>query len=571
MRGHPLPRSLRLRLLIVCAMAVLAMPPAAALGQSQERIIVKRDPALSAAERTELRSDVGAQLVDVLRLPETEVLTVPADDADDALARLNADPDVIYAEPDRVRHALAAPNDQLWSSLWGLSNTGQAPFGGTPGDDIHVLDAWLFSQGAGQTVAVVDSGIDAGHDDLAGQIAGGGRSFVQGLPASIVSDPLGHGTHVSGTIAARANNTIGVAGVAPGAKVLPLRVFNSTGDAFDSWIAQAFDYAGDLGVRVVNASLGSEDPSLTLSTVIGAHPNTLYVVAAGNGGSDGIGDNNDVLGVFPCNVPQPNVVCVGATDYNDQRAPFSNYGAANVDLFAPGVRIRSTWPGDAYRFEEGTSMAAPHVSGEAALLLAVAPSLTAQELKELILGTVDPRPGLSGLSVTGGRSNAGAALRGLLEGDPDADGVSRISDSCPTVSGSGADGCPLVPPPATSSPPPSPQSEGAARVNRPRVRSLKVKVVPRRCRRSRHCARRAAVAITGDRARVAKVTIERRRCAERRCRWVVVAKRTVPIPRGTATVTVRSRRLVRGSYRATAILSSELGAGAPRRTAFRIR
>jgi subtilisin family serine protease len=472
--------------------------------------------------------------------------------------KLAADPDVVYAEPDRVRHALAAPNDQLWPSLWGLSNTGQAPFSGTPGDDIHLLDAWLFSQGAGQTVAVVDSGIDAGHDDLAGQIAGGGRSFVQGLPASNVTDPLGHGTHVSGTIAARANNTIGVAGVAPGAKVLPLRVFNGAGDAFDSGIAQAFDYAGDLGVRVVNASLGSDggDPSQTLSTAIGAHPNTLYVVAAGNGGSDGIGDNNDVLGVFPCNVPQPNVVCVGATDYNDERAPFSNYGAANVDLFAPGVEIKSTWPGDGYLFQKGTSMAAPHVSGEAALLLAVAPSLTAQELRDLIMGTVDPRPGLSGLSVTGGRANAGAALRGLVEGDADADGVAPVSDSLP---------------PATIAPPPSPQSEGAARAKLPRVRSLKVKVAPRRCRRSRHCARRAAVAITGDRARAAKVTIERRRCAERRCRWVVVAKRTVPIPLGKATVTVRSRRLVRGSYRATAVLASELGAGEARRTAFRIR
>ncbi|HEY6777629.1 MAG TPA: S8 family serine peptidase [Thermoleophilaceae bacterium] len=569
MRGHPIPRSLSP---IVCALTVLASLPAASFAQAPERIIVKRDPGLSAAERADLRADAGAQLSDLLRLAETEVVTVPADQADSALAELNADPDVVYAEPDQVRSAFASPNDQLWPSLWGLSNTGQAPFGGTPGDDIHLLDAWSFSQGAGQTVGVVDSGIDAGHDDLAGQIAGGGRNFVQGANPSDLSDPLGHGTHVSGTIAAGANNAIGVVGVAPGAKVLPLRVFDNRGRAFDSWIAQAFDYAGDLGVRVVNASLGSEgSPSLTLSSAIGAHPNTLYVVAAGNGGSDQIGDNNDARTLLPCNVAQPNVVCVGATDYDDQRASFSNYGATTVDLFAPGVDIMSTFPGDRYVFENGTSMAAPHVSGEAALLLAAAPSLTAEELKDLVMGTVDARPGLSGLSVTGGRANAGAALRWLAEGDADGDGVARLFDNCPTVPGSGADGCPILASPLTDAPSPSSGSARPAGGVRPRVRSLKVKVRPRRCRGVRACRRRATIAISAYRAATAKVTIEFRRCGHGRCRWVLVAGRSVAIAAGRATVTVRSRRLVRGVYRATAVLSSSLGAGAPRRKSFRIR
>jgi thermitase len=569
MRGHPIPRGL-VWLPIVCALALLVSLPTPALAQSSERIIVKRDPGLRAAERAELRADVGASLVDVLRLPETEVVTVPGDAADQALAELNADPDVVYAEPDQVRSAFAPPNDQLWSSLWGLSNTGQAPFGGTPGDDIHLLDAWSFSQGAGQTVAVVDSGIDVGHGDLVGQIAGGGRNFVQGANPSDLSDPLGHGTHVSGTIAARANNTIGVVGVAPGAKVLPLRVFDNQGSAFDSWIAQAFDYAGDLGVRVVNASLGSEGgrPSLTLSSAIGAHPNTLYVVAAGNGGSDQIGDNNDARTLFPCNVPQPNVVCVGATDPEDQRAPFSNYGAATVDLFAPGVAIMSTFPGDRYEFEDGTSMATPHVSGEAALLLAAGPSLTTQGLKDLIMGTVDPRPGLSGLSVTGGRASAGAALRQLVGGDVHADAIARVLESCPTVPGAGAGGCPMVEPPPGG---PSPQPEGVSRGARPRIRSLKVKVRPRRCRGRRACVRTARIVITSDRPATGKVTIESRRCGERRCRWVLVARRSVAIAGARAIVSVRSRRLVRGTYHATAVLSSSLGAGAPRRTAFRIR
>jgi thermitase len=590
MRGQALPRSMG-RLPIVCAFALLASLPTASFAQSPERIIVKRDPGLSAAERADLRADVGARLVEVLRLPQTEVVTVPADSADDVLAHLNADPDVVYAEPDQLRSALAPPNDQLWPFMWGLANTGQAPFSGTPGDDIHVLDAWSFSQGAGQTVGVVDSGVDLGHDDLAGQIAGGARNFVQGANPGDVSDPLGHGTHVSGTVAARGNNAIGVVGVAPAAKVLPLRVFDNRGRAFDSWIAQAFDYAGDLGLRVVNASLGSEgsSPSQTLSAAIGAHPNTLYVTAAGNGGNDQIGDNNDARVVLPCNVPQPNVVCVGATDYNDQRARFSNYGAASVDLFAPGVDIASTWPGNGYAFEDGTSMATPHVSGEAALLLGWRSSLTTQELKDLIMGTVDSRPGLSGLSVTGGRANAGAALQRTAEDDPDRDGLANVYDRCPTVAGSGADGCPIAAPtPGGSAPPGGPDSDRdgivdaddacpreAARTRHgcplPRVRSLRVKVSPRRCRRGHTCRRTAIVVVTSDRPATGRVTIELRRCAGRRCRWVPIAKRFVTIAGRRATVTVRNRRLVPGSYRATAVLSISLGAGDPRRTAFRIR
>jgi thermitase len=559
MRGQAIPRSLR-RLAFVCALALPAVLPGASHAEPAERIIVKRYPGLSAAERADLRADVGAQLVDVLRLPETEVVVVPGGEADDALAELKADPDVAYAEPDRLRTAFAPPNDQLWALMWGLANTGQGPFNGTPGADIHLLDAWSFGQGAGQTVGVVDSGVDPTHDDLAGQIAGGGRNFVPGTAAGDVTDLHGHGTHVSGTIAARANNSIGVAGVAPGAKVLPLRAFDSQGRAFDSWIAQAFDYAGDLGLRVVNASLGGEgpDPGQTLSNAIGAHPNTLYVTAAGNSG-------RDARLVAPCNAPQPNVLCVGASDYQDRRARFSNYGAGTVDLFAPGVDIYSAWPTDAYVSEDGTSLAAPHVSGEAALLLGAQPSLTTQQLRDLIMRSVDPRPGLSGLSVTGGRANAGAALRLLSPTDPsrgmalvdapgaapdsDRDGTVDARDACPAEAAATRHGCPL-----------------------PRVRSLSVRVSPKRCRRGgRPCRRTARVAVTGDRPATAKLTIESRRCVRRRCRWVVVARRSVALAGGTAAVRVRSRSLVRGRYRATVVLSSRLGSGEPRRRSFRIR
>jgi thermitase len=569
MRGQAIPRSVG-RLAFVCALALFASLPGVSLARPAERIIVQRVAGLGAAERAELRADVGAHLVDVLRLPETEVVVVPGDEVNDALAELNADPDVVYAEPDRFRTALAAPNDQLWPLMWGLANSGQAPFDGTPGADIRALEAWPHGQGAGQTVGVVDSGVDLGHADLAGQIAPGGRNFVPGAASGDVSDPLGHGTHVSGIIAARANNSIGVVGVAPEAKVLPLRAVDSQGRALDSWIAQAFDYAGDLGLRVVNASLGGEalDAGQTLGRAIAEHLNTLYVTAAGN-------DGRDARLVSPCSVPQPNVVCVGASDYNDQRARFSNYSATSVDLFAPGVDISSTWPSNAYASLDGTSMAAPHVSGEAALLLGARPSLAAQQLKDLIMASVDSRPALSGLAVTGGRANAGAAFRMLAETDPtraglafvdnatpaapvgpaapggvdsDRDGRGDATDACPAKAARTQNGCPL-----------------------PRVRSLRVKVSPRRCRRGDACRRTASVAVAGDRAATVRLTIESRRCARGGCRWVPVAKRSLSIAGGTATVRIRSRRLVRGLYRATAVLLSSLGPGDPRSASFRIR
>lgn len=567
MRGQAIPRSTG-GLAFVCALALLASLPSASLAQPAERIIVKREAGLGAAERTDLRADVGAHLVDVLRLPETDVVVVPGEAADDALAELNADPDVVYAEPDRLRTPFAAPNDQLWPLMWGLENSGQAPFDGTPGADIRVLEAWSYGLGAGEIVGVVDSGVDLGHHDLAGQIAAGGGSFVNGWNPGAVSDVNGHGTHVSGIIAARANNSIGVVGVAPGARVLPLRVFSSGGGARDSWIAQAFDYAGDLGLRVVNASLSGEAPSQTLSNAIGSHPNTLFVTAAGN-------DGRDARLVSPCNVPQPNVLCVGATDYNDRRAQFSNYGAASVDLFAPGVEIESTWPANGYMLHSGTSMAAPHVSGEAALLLGARPSLSTQQLKDLIMRSVDSRPGLSGLSVTGGRANAGAAFRMLAETDPSRNGLAFVEPVAPAApSGPAAPGGPdsdrdgredasgACPAKAARTPQGCPLA---------RVRSLTVKVSPRRCRRGGTCRRTAIVAVTGDRAAAVRLTIESRRCVRRSCGWVPVARRSVTLAGGTATVRIRSRRLVRGLYRATAVLSSSLGSGDPRRTSFRIR
>jgi hypothetical protein len=250
-----------------------------------------------------------------------------------------------------------------------------------------------------------------------------------------------------GIVAAR-TDAQGIAGVAPGARVMPLRVLGADGTGSSASVASGYDYAGDIGIPVVNASLGSSGMSNAERDAISSHPNTLYVVAAGNGGSDGVGDNNDVTPSYPCAASLANVVCVGATDGSDRRAGYSNYGAASVDLFAPGSSIYS-----AYRtggtsdwvWMSGTSMATPHVAGAVALMRAAAQGLSGAQLKQALLGSVDRKAQLAGLAVSGGRLNAAAAVRGAIAAaglpapppDTDADGVLDGADNCVVVSNAG--------------------------------------------------------------------------------------------------------------------------------------
>jgi thermitase len=406
-------------------------------------IIVTRVGGLTAGERAELRADAGARHVRAMRLSDTEVVRVPAGRLVEALAELNASPDVVHAEPDVPVRALSA--DTHWAILWGL-------------DSIDAPEAWTHSLGAGQTVAVVDTGSAFGHEDLAGQFAtnpgesGAGREAngVDDDGNGLVDDYRGwdfvdddndpsdghyHGTHVAATIAAAKDNMLGIAGVAPSAKVLTLRVLNDAGSGSFSDVAEAFDLAGALGIRVVNASLGglaTLGASQTIQNAVQAHPQTLYVIAAGNDGT-----NNDVDPFFPCALPDANVICVGATDASDARAGFSNYGSVSVDLSAPGVSIASAkWspgcPTTCYAYANGTSMAAPHVAGVLALMRAANPALTAAELRSRLLATVDVRAGLAGTTATGGRLNANAAVIAASAG-PDPDPGPGVDPVDPTV------------------------------------------------------------------------------------------------------------------------------------------
>jgi subtilisin family serine protease len=436
------------------ALALLVLLPQAAAADTSTRIIVQREPGLSAAERADIRDDADVRLLRTLSLPNTEVVSAGRGQVTQALRELRADRDVAYAELDRRRRGFAG--DEWMVYLWALDNFGQYT-GSTPDADSDVVEAWelLNDPGDGETIAVVDTGIDAGHEDFAGRI-GTQRTFTGAgsqTPGAPDDDPTGHGTHVSGTIAANRDNDVGIAGVAPNARIMALKALDSSGGGFDSDIAEAFAYAGARGVRVVNASLGGPGGSETLRTAIATYPNTLFVAAAGNGGSDGVGDNNDASPVYPCNVPEPNVLCVGASTNKDLRAGSSNYGAVTVDLFAPGQSIFSTIPGpaapqnDNYGFKTGTSMASPHVAAAAALVMQAEPSLSAGDVKEILLSSVDAKSAFAGHSVSGGRLNVERAIRWAQDDQPladdDGDGFANAADACRMTAASGsADGCP---------------------------------------------------------------------------------------------------------------------------------
>jgi thermitase len=238
---------------------------------------------------------------------------------DTAVQALNANPNVEAATANHVYHAMT--NDSLMSEEWGLTKTA-------------VSSAWSKETGTSSVVVgVVDTGIATDHPDLAPNVVAG--AYFTGNSAY---DGNGHGTHVAGIIAAVNNDGFGVGGVAPHVAIMPLRVLNSKGSGTTAAIASAFAYAGNHGVKVVNASLGGSSDDQAMEDAITGAPDTLFVFAAGNESA-----NNDSTGSYPCNSPAANVICVAASNSNDGLASFSNYGKTNVDLAAPGVDIVSTY------------------------------------------------------------------------------------------------------------------------------------------------------------------------------------------------------------------------------------
>ena len=311
--------------------------------------------------------------------------------------RLEHDPSVRYVEPNAVYSTTTIPNDPLFSKLYGLNNTGQTA--GTPDADIDAPEAWDVTTGSRDvTIAVIDTGVDFSHSDLAQQqwvnagencgssdpatdcaqrtngIDDDGDGYVDDWRGwdfvnhdSFPLDDYGHGTHVSGTIGASGNNAIGVVGVDWKARIMALKAFDSHGQGTTADEIAAILYAADHGAQISSNSWGGDDYSTAMLDAINyaQSKGMLFVAAAGNGHSD-----NDASEFWPANYSKltDDVLAVAATDANDALASFSNWGATTVGLGAPGVAVTSTYLNGGYASSSGTSMATPHVSGSAALV-----------------------------------------------------------------------------------------------------------------------------------------------------------------------------------------------------------
>lgn len=322
--------------------------------------------------------------------------------------------------------------DEFYPYQWSLENVGLTADGSpaTRDADTRTYEAWHRTRGAGVVVAVIDSGVDIGHPDLAGniwanpgEICGNdvdddGNGFVDDCngwdfvtDTGDVSDTNGHGTHVAGIIAATFNNLTGIAGVAPEATIMPLKIGAENPSLSNAM--RAIDYAVANGARVVNASWVSDDPAaadyLAPHLEAAEAAGVLVVAGAGNDGT-----SLDTNPLWPAASPQPNVVTVAASTAEDRPAGFSNFGSTSVDLYAPGDRIVSTLPGGGYGVYSGTSMAAPHVAGAAALLWAATPEATYQEVKGALLDRSDgPNDGLDSfrnLAASDGRLNVSRSI-----------------------------------------------------------------------------------------------------------------------------------------------------------------
>jgi subtilisin family serine protease len=382
-------------------------------------------PAMAAAHQR-----VGGQVLRSYRtLPGLQAVKLPAGmKVQRALRAYRQSPDVLYAEPNWRVQIQATPNDPSFGELWGLNNTGQS--GGTVDADIDAPEAWNLTTGSSSVVvAVIDTGIDYNHPDLAANVIqlesncsdgvdNDGNGFIddcRGIDtANDDTDPFddnAHGTHVSGTIGAVGNNAVGVAGVNWTVKLMACKFLFAEGFGFTDDAVACLDYLAlmkDRGVPIVASSnsWGGGGFSQALQDAIDQQRQRgiLFIAAAGNAASD-----NDSGNFFPANYPLPNILSVAATTRTDALAGFSNFGRRRVHLGAPGEQVLSTTPGNTYSTFSGTSMATPHVSGVAALLQAQNPGRDWRAIKNLILAGGDTIAATAN-TITGKRLNAFGAL-----------------------------------------------------------------------------------------------------------------------------------------------------------------
>jgi subtilisin family serine protease len=415
--------------------------------QKEDELLVKYRPESSATAKENSHRKLGASKIREFRsLRLHHVKLKKGMTVEEGIKEYKKDPNVEYAEPDYIYTVNSVPNDTYFGTLWGLLNSGQT--GGTSGADIKATSAWDLTKGSSDVVvAVIDSGIDYTHEDLAANIwvnpveipgngidddGNGYIDDIHGIDTynsdTNPMDDHGHGTHVAGTIGALGNNGTGVVGVNWNVRIIACKFLNAGGSGSTSDAVECLQYIKglrDKGVNIVatNNSWGGGGYSQALYDAINAQRELLFIAAAGNDSS-----NNDFVNHYPSSYKLPNVISVAASDHNDGKASFSNYGKRTVHVGAPGSNITSLRAagtdmyGDGHTFvplgdsnakymrASGTSMATPHVTGLAALIAAQDQERDWRTIKNLILSSGTAIPAMDGATITGRRINAYGAL-----------------------------------------------------------------------------------------------------------------------------------------------------------------
>ena len=331
------------------------------------RVIVKFRKGSSKKRRLSIQS-IGGAVVGAIRGQGTKLVEVTGDPVDAAL-KLAHKPGIAWAEPDYKLFALRAPDDPLLAQLGGLGLiNAQAGW-----DAVGIADG--YEPDGGAPVAIVDTGIDAGHEDLAGKAAACASSHNGLITEGSCADDEGHGSHVAGTIAAIANNGVGVAGVAFNSPLIICKALDADGSGDTSDVASCITWAHSRGAKVISLSLGGPSTTTLHNAVEGAwaggrRAGSVVVAAAGNDGSSATD--------FPAGYPE--AVSVAAVDDSGAHAYFSNSNT-DVEVAAPGVDVLSVKLGGGYVRESGTSMATPHAAGAAALEWEAHPRSTAKTIR----------------------------------------------------------------------------------------------------------------------------------------------------------------------------------------------
>ncbi len=397
-----------------------------------DRLLVKATAGTPPARLAEAMRSVGGSLLGQIPGSDVHLVQIPAVDGQSLPAAVEALENlkglVAYAEPDYLVHSTATPNDPQFAGQWSLHNTGQD--GGTVDADIDAPEAWEITTGSSSVVvAVLDSGMQHTLADLTANVwrnqaelsgtagvddDGNGHiddiygwNFLNGNNSTL--DSYVHGTHVAGIIGAAGNNGVGVSGVAQQVQLMPVKFLDHNGYGTTSNAIAAINYARSKGAHIINNSWGGQEFSQPLKDAVDAASaeGILSVCAVDNGN----GRNEDVTPNYPSGFDSPFLLAVANTTNKDVLFSTSDYGPTTVDLGAPGTNILSMLPNGSHGAFSGTSLAAPHVSGIAALLKAHKPALTAAEIRDIILSSVDVLPSLRGKVATEGRANAANALR----------------------------------------------------------------------------------------------------------------------------------------------------------------